>query len=162
MTSPADRPGIPEMPNPASEPTPIPTPMPEQAPGYDSPPIYDPPVNPDTPGLPVPDPVPNSDTPGLGIPSPAIDLKDGKWEVETASLTPCQVSFPNPRFAATEQEKAPLERQAGPSFVAMLVDLLSIRPKAANEGNCGPPVPVSTYYAQSEFIQCDLLHIVPA
>lgn len=73
MTSPADRPGIPEMPNPASEPRPMPSPMPEQAPGYDAPaPMYDPPVNPDTPGLPMPDPMPNTDTPGLGIPSPAM------------------------------------------------------------------------------------------
>ncbi|WP_425145650.1 hypothetical protein [Deinococcus sp.] len=73
MTSPADRPGIPERPDPASEPVPMPNPMPEEAPGYDAPvPIGDPPVNPDTPGLPVPDPLPNSDTPGIGVPSPAM------------------------------------------------------------------------------------------
>ena len=69
MTSPADQPGIPEIPDRVPEQTPHP--MPEEAPGYDSPvPVYDPPVNPDTPGLPVPNLPPNPDTPGIREPVP--------------------------------------------------------------------------------------------
>ncbi|SMB91805.1 hypothetical protein [Deinococcus hopiensis] len=68
MTGPYNRPPVP-----ATEPTDVPAPLPEQMPGGDDTgPVMDPPINPDTPGLPVPSPMENPDTPGLPMPVPAM------------------------------------------------------------------------------------------